>query len=95
MEFGINKCGMLVMKKGKIVESDGIQLPDGETIKIAAPAGSTSLRTLVNLIGARALVLILCSPFYRTLYNKVFCYAVWNPKSTTTPSAQGGKSLSV
>ena len=26
MEFGIKKCGMLVMKKGKIVESDGIQV---------------------------------------------------------------------
>ena len=39
MEFGIKKCGMLVMKKGKIVESDGIQLPDGETIKIAEQDG--------------------------------------------------------
>ena len=26
MEFGIKKCGMFVMKKGKIVESDGIQV---------------------------------------------------------------------
>ncbi|CAB4021725.1 Hypothetical predicted protein [Paramuricea clavata] len=33
MEFGIKKCGMLVMKRGKIVECNGIQLPDEETIK--------------------------------------------------------------
>ena len=39
MEFGIKKCGMFVMKKGKIVESDVIQLPDGETIKIAEQDG--------------------------------------------------------
>ena len=44
MEFGIKKCGMLVMKKGKIVESDGIQLPDGKTIKIAEQDGLWKLK---------------------------------------------------
>ena len=29
MEFGIEKCTMLVMEKGKIVKSGGIELPDG------------------------------------------------------------------
>ena len=33
MEFGIKKCGMFVMKKGKIVKCNGIQLRDGEAIK--------------------------------------------------------------
>ena len=33
MEFGIEKCAMLVMKKGKIVKSVGIELPDGKVIK--------------------------------------------------------------
>ena len=33
MEFGIEKCGMLVMEKGKIVKSVGIELPDGKVIK--------------------------------------------------------------
>ena len=28
MEFGIEKCVMLVMEKGKIVKSVGIELPD-------------------------------------------------------------------
>ena len=29
MEFGIKKCGILTMKRGKIVKSEGIKLPDG------------------------------------------------------------------
>ena len=33
IQFGIDKCAMLVMKKGKIVKSDGIQLPNGKVIK--------------------------------------------------------------
>ena len=33
MEFGIEKCAMLVIEKGKIVKSVGIELPDGKVIK--------------------------------------------------------------
>ena len=33
MEFGIEKCAMLVMEKGKIVKSVGIELEDGNVIK--------------------------------------------------------------
>ena len=33
MDFGIEKCTMLVMEKGKIVKSVGIALPDGKFIK--------------------------------------------------------------
>ena len=33
IEFGIEKCAMLVMEKGKIVESVGVELPDGKVIK--------------------------------------------------------------
>ena len=33
MQFGIDKCAMLVMEKGKIVKSDGIQLPNEKVIK--------------------------------------------------------------
>ena len=33
MEFGIEKCAMLVMEKGKIVKSVGIELPDSKVIK--------------------------------------------------------------
>ena len=34
MEFGIEKCTMLVMEKGRIVKSVGIELPDGKVIKL-------------------------------------------------------------
>ena len=33
LEFGIEKCAMLVMEKGKVVKSVGIELPDGKVIK--------------------------------------------------------------
>ena len=33
MQFGIDKCTMLVMKKGKLVKSDRIQLPNDKVIK--------------------------------------------------------------
>ena len=33
MKFGIEKCAMLVIEKGKIVKSVGIELPDGKVIK--------------------------------------------------------------
>ena len=33
MEFGIKKCGILTMKRGKIGKSEGIKLPDGEVMK--------------------------------------------------------------
>ena len=33
MEFGTEKCSMLVMEKGKIMKSVGIELPDGKVIK--------------------------------------------------------------
>ena len=33
MEFGIEKCAMLVMEKGKIVKSVGIELPHRKVIK--------------------------------------------------------------
>ena len=34
MEFGIEKCTMLVMEKGKIVKSVGMELPDGKVIML-------------------------------------------------------------
>ena len=33
MEFGIEKCAMLVIEKGKIVKSVRIEWPDGKVIK--------------------------------------------------------------
>ena len=33
MEFGISKCAILEMKRGKVVSSNGLELPSGEIIK--------------------------------------------------------------
>ena len=33
IEFGLEKCTMLVMEKGKIVKPVGIELPDGKVVK--------------------------------------------------------------
>ena len=33
MEFGVAKCGMLVLKRGKVVKSEGIILPSGDVVK--------------------------------------------------------------
>ena len=40
MELGIEKCAMLVMEKGKIAKSAGIELPDGKVIKSLQEGGS-------------------------------------------------------
>ena len=33
MEFGLPKCGVLIMKRGKVVKSEGISKPDGKMMK--------------------------------------------------------------
>ena len=33
MEFGLPKCGVLIMKRGKVVKSEGISMPDGKMMK--------------------------------------------------------------
>ena len=40
MEFGIEKCAMLVMENGKVVKSVGMELPDGKVIKSLQEAES-------------------------------------------------------
>ena len=40
MELGIEKCAMLVMEKGKIAKSVGIELPDGKVMKSLQEGGS-------------------------------------------------------
>ena len=43
MEFGIKKCGILTMKRGKIVKREGIKLSDGEVMKQVGQEGYTYL----------------------------------------------------
>ena len=33
MEFGIKKCGVLVLNRGTVVSSEGVEMPDGERVK--------------------------------------------------------------
>ena len=46
MEFGIKKFGILRMKRGKNVKSEGIKLPDGELMKQVGQEGYTYLDTI-------------------------------------------------
>ena len=46
MEFGIKKCGVVIMKRGKLNKTDGIVLPNGETIKEVEKDGYKYLRIL-------------------------------------------------
>ena len=43
MGFEIKKCGILTMRRGKIVKSEGIKLPDGEIMKQVGRGGYTHL----------------------------------------------------
>ena len=33
MEFGMKKCGIFTMKRGKVVRCEGIKLPNSEVMK--------------------------------------------------------------
>ena len=33
IEFGYRKCGLLILKMGKVVRNQGIELPNGQTMK--------------------------------------------------------------
>ena len=46
MTLGVNKCSVVVMKRGKLTECDGIQLPNGEVIKQVEKAGYKYLGVL-------------------------------------------------
>ena len=43
MEFRIKKCGVLILKRGKIVKCDGIELPNNDVIKEVGEEGYTYL----------------------------------------------------
>ena len=43
MQFGIKKCGVLIMERGKSIRTDGIRLPDGQHMKDIDKTGYTYL----------------------------------------------------
>ena len=46
MEFGLKKCGVLVLKRGKVVKSEGIDLPEGRQMKTVEDDGYKYLGVL-------------------------------------------------
>ena len=46
MEFGIKKCGILIMKRGKVVKREGIKLADGEVMRQVGQEGYTYLNII-------------------------------------------------
>ena len=43
MQFGIKKCGVHIMEKGKIIRTDGIRLSDEQDLKYIDETGYTYL----------------------------------------------------
>ena len=46
MKFGLKKCGVVIVKKGKLVKFDGIHLPNQEIMKVADEDGYMHLGVL-------------------------------------------------
>ena len=46
MEFGLKKCGVVILKKGKLVKFNGIHLPNQEIMKEVDENGCTYLGIL-------------------------------------------------
>ncbi|XP_069979445.1 uncharacterized protein [Penaeus vannamei] len=46
MEFGLSKCGELIIKRGKVVESDGLCMPDGAMMRNVEESGYKYLGVL-------------------------------------------------
>ena len=46
MEFGLPKCGVLIMKRGKVVKNEGINMPDGKMVKNIEEGGRKYLGIL-------------------------------------------------
>ena len=46
MQFGIKKCGVLIMERGKVIRADGSRLPDEQHMKDIDETGYTYLGIL-------------------------------------------------
>ena len=46
MQFGIKKCGVLIMERGKVIREDGIRLSDRQLMKDTGETGYTYLGIL-------------------------------------------------
>ena len=68
MEFGIRKCSVLVLKKGKVVESDGVLLPNGERMQSVEEEGYKYLGILeVDDLQHTVMKEQFCAEYFRRL----------------------------
>ena len=68
MEFGIRKCSVLVLKKGKVVDSDGVQLPNGERMQFVEEEGYKYLGILeVDDLQHAVMKERFCAEYFRRL----------------------------
>ena len=68
MEFGIRKCSVLVLKKGRVVDSDGVQLPNGGRMQSVEEEGYKYLGILeVNDLQHTVMKERFCAKYFRRL----------------------------
>ena len=69
MEFCIESCIMLLIERGKIVESAGIELPDGKVIKSLQERGSYKYLEILeaNRFLGEKMKLIVSKEYFRRL----------------------------
>ena len=53
MEFGVEKCAVLTMKKGKMANSDGIALPNKTAMKGLKEGGSYKYLAVIQADGMK------------------------------------------
>ena len=68
MEFGLKKCGLVVMKRSKVVKYDGVDLPDGRRMKSVEEDGYKYLGILeCNEVLYAEMKIRLQNEYYRRL----------------------------
>ena len=68
MEFGLKKCGLVVMKRSKVVKYDGVDLPDGRRMKSVEEDGYKYLGILeYNEVLYAEMKIRLQNEYYRRL----------------------------
>ena len=68
MQFGIDKCTVLVMKRGKLVLCDGIEMPDGNSIREVEESGYKYLGVLeADDLKHAAMKEVICKEYFRRI----------------------------
>ena len=68
MQFGIDKCAVLVMKRGKLVLCDGIEMPDGNSIREVEESGYKYIGVLeADDLKHAAMKKVICKEYFRRI----------------------------